>query len=81
MTPFERLVLYLTNFSFSFLWFFKVFLLIGILFYVAFGVIIVRQVNLMAKSLGGTFVPPIKIIAWIHLGLIAGLFLIILLVS
>ena len=48
-------------------------------FYLAFGVIAVRQVNLMAKTLNGAFASPIKIIAWIQLGLIIGLFLIILL--
>ncbi|OGV89605.1 hypothetical protein A2Z41_02655 [Microgenomates group bacterium RBG_19FT_COMBO_39_10] len=79
MTPFERLIEQLVTVSFSFHWFFKAILLIGMFFYLAFGVIAVRQVNLMAKTLNGAFASPIKIIAWIQLGLIIGLFLIILL--
>lgn len=79
MTPFEKLIVYLTNFNFSFFWFLKLILLGGMLFYIAFGVIVARQVNLMAKTLNGAFNPPIKVLAWIHLGLIVGLFLIILL--
>lgn len=79
MTPFEKLIEYLVTASFSFNWVFKALLLFGMLFYLAFGVIVVRQVNLMARTLDGAFDPPIKVIAWIHLGLMIGLFLIILL--
>jgi hypothetical protein len=79
MTPFERLMVSLANFHFSYFWFLKIILLIGMLFYIGFGVIIIRQVDLMAKTLSGTFNQPIKILAWIHLGLIIGMFLIILL--
>ena len=79
MTPFERLLEYLTKFSFSSHWFLKVIFSFGMLFYIAFGIIVVRQVGLMAKTLDGVFDPPIKLVAWIHLGLIIGLFLIILL--
>lgn len=79
MTPFERLVEQLINVHFSFHWLFKAILLIGMFFYLAFGVIVVRQVGLMAKTLNGAFASPIKVIAWIHLGMIIGLLLIILL--
>lgn len=79
MTPFEKLIEYLANFSFSLDWIFKVPLLLGMLFYLAFGVIVVRQVGLMSKTLEGPFNIPIKVVAWIHLGMIIGLFLIILL--
>lgn len=79
MTPFESLIEYLANFSFSLSWIFKIPFLLGMLFYLAFGVIVVRQVSLMSKTLEGPFNFPIKVIAWIHLGMIAGLFLIILL--
>jgi len=79
VTPFERLIEYLATLSFSFNWVFKAFSLIGMLFYLAFGIVVIRQVDLMAESLNGVFVPPIKIIAWIHLGMIIGLLLIILL--
>ncbi len=79
MTPFERMIFYLANFGFNLDLIFKAFLLVGMLFYIAFGVIVVRQVSLMAKTLNGGFDPPIKVVAWIHLGMIVGLFLIILL--
>ncbi len=79
MTPFEKLIEYLTTLSFNFNWVFKALLLLGMFFYLAFGVIVIRQVNLMARTLNGAFDLPIKVIAWIHLGLIIGLFLIILL--
>jgi len=79
MTPFERLVEYLANFSFSLNWVLKGLFLFGMLFYLAFGVIVVRQVSLMSKTLEGSFDLPIKIIAWVHLGMIIGLMLVILL--
>jgi len=79
MTPFERLIEYLATLSFSFNWVFKGLFLLGMLFYLAFGVIVVRQVGLMSKTLKGSLDLPIKIIAWIHLGMIIGLLLIILL--
>lgn len=79
MTPFEKLINQLVNFDFSFDWLVKILLLFGMLFYLAFGVIVIRQVSLMSKTLNGALAWPIKIIAWIHLGLIIGLFLIILL--
>lgn len=78
MTPFDKFIEYLANFSFSFDLILKGLLLFGMLFYIAFGIIVVRQVGLMIKTLDGTVNLPIKIIAWIHLGMILGLFLIIL---
>jgi len=79
MTPFERLVEYLANFSFRLSWVLKGLFLFGMLFYLAFGVIVIRQVGLMSKTLEGSFDLPIKIVAWAHLGMIIGLLLIILL--
>lgn len=79
MTPFERTIELFANFSFSIDFFIKSLLLVGMIFYVVFGVMVVRQVSLMAKTLNGNFDLPIKIIAWVHLGMIIGLFLIILL--
>lgn len=79
MTPFEKLIEYLATVSFSFSWVFKGLFLFGMLFYLAFGVIVIRQVSLMSRTLKGSFDLPIKVIAWIHLGMIIGLLLIILL--
>ncbi|KPJ70287.1 hypothetical protein AMJ51_02310 [Microgenomates bacterium DG_75] len=79
MSPFEKLVQFSTNFTFSFNWVLKALFLLAMLFYVAFGVVVIRQVSLMSKTLEGTFDLPIKIIAWVHLGMILGLLVIILL--
>ena len=79
MSPFERLVQFSTNFTLSFNWVLKALFLLAMLFYVAFGVVVIRQVSLMSKTLEGTFGLPIKIIAWVHLGMILGLLVIILL--
>ena len=79
MTPFERLVEYLAIFNFSLNWVLKGLFLFGMLFYLAFGVIVVRQVGLMSKTLEGSLNLPIRVIAWVHLGMIIGLLLIILL--
>ncbi len=78
MTPFEKLIESLADFSFDFNWFIKGFFVIGMLFYFAFGIVVVRQVALMSKTLNGAIDVPIKILAWIHLGMILGLFLVIL---
>ena len=79
MSPFERLVEYLANFNFSLNWVLKGLFLFGMLFYLAFGVIVIRQVDLMSKTLNGALDLPIRVVAWIHLGLILGLFFLILL--
>lgn len=79
MTPFDKFIEYLASFSFNLNWLFKSLFLFGMLFYIAFGVIVVRQVALMSKTLNGTIDFPVKVAAWIHLGMILGLFLIILL--
>ena len=79
MTPFERLVGYLATLSFSYHWLLRGLFLFGMLFYLAFGVIVIRQVGLMSKTLNGAINLPIKIIAWVHLGVIIVLMLVILL--
>lgn len=78
MTPFEKLIESLADFSFNFNWLVKGLFLFGMLFYFAFGVVVVRQAALMSKTLNGVIDVPIKILAWIHLGMILGLFLVIL---
>ena len=47
-----------------------------ILLYIVFAWIVVRQVNLMAKTLMVPIDLPIKIVAWLHLGLSIFVFLI-----
>jgi hypothetical protein len=45
----------------------KILLLIGLLFYIVFAIIIVRQVKLMSQVLTGLFEGVIDFIAWVHL--------------
>lgn len=46
---------------------FKIFFLVLFLFYVAFAVIVVRQVKLMSQVLNGYWKFPLSVIAWAHL--------------
>lgn len=53
----------------------KVLFLVALLIYIAFAIIVVRQVNLMRETLNGVLDWPLRIIAWIHLGMAVGVFL------
>lgn len=77
MTPFERLIQFLVNFSPALtVWLLvKILFLAGLAIYIAFAVIVVRQVNLMIQALNGGFDFPIKLISWIHLGVAIAVFL------
>ena len=82
MTPAEKLIQFLVEIisRFSIVWLFKAFFIIGLFLYLAFGVIVVRQVGLMGKTLDGEFNPLLKFIAWIHLLVAVGVFLLALLI-
>lgn len=45
----------------------KVFVLIALGLYLVFAFMVIREVDLMNRTLQGVFNLPIKIIAWIHL--------------
>lgn len=75
MTPFERLVLFLASLTFNPWFLVKLLFLIGLLIYLAFAVIVVRQVNLMTRALDSEFEAPLKFIAWVHLVVASGVFL------
>lgn len=49
--------------------------LIGLLLYLAFSVIVVRQVVLMSKTLIGEFGDILRLISWVHLILTAAILL------
>ena len=44
----------------------KILVLFALLLYIAFAIMVVREVNLMNRTLKGVFNLPIKIIAWLH---------------
>jgi hypothetical protein len=76
MTPFEKFIQFLINFSPALtIWFLvKILFLIGLAIYIAFAVIVIRQVNLMTQALNGSFDFPIKLVSWIHLGVAIAVF-------
>lgn len=69
MTPFERLTQILVDLLpvLTVWWLIKILFLLALLIYIAFAVIIIRQIGLMSKTLHTEFAIPIKLIAWIHL--------------
>lgn len=78
--PFEKLIQNLPLFNFN-LWFLvKILILLGLVLYLAFAGIVLRQVNLMTKTLNGQFNLPIKLIAWIHLLAALSIFLLALII-
>jgi len=77
MTPAENFIEFLVktipNLS---IWFFiKILFVVGLFLYLAFAVIVVRQVGLMGRTLDGEFNLPLKFIAWVHLIISLGVFL------
>ncbi len=68
----------LINFEFSgSLWLLlKIFLLVGLIIYLIFSSVVVRQVNQMTNTLEVGFEGPIKFLAWLHLFLALGTFVV-----
>lgn len=80
MTPFDRLIKFIFSFNITPWFLVKVLVLVGTLVYVAFGAVVVRQVNLMAKALNVELETIIRLVAWIHLCAAIGLFFLALIV-
>lgn len=57
----------------------KGFFVVGMLMYVVFAVIVIRQVEMMLKALGGVLKLPIRSAAWLHLivALVVGLLVVV----
>lgn len=53
----------------------KVLILFGLGLYLVFALVVIRQVQLMSKSLNGSLDLPLRLIALVHLGLVIGVFL------
>jgi len=75
MTPFDQLIQFLASLTFNPWIFVKLLFLIGLLVYLAFAVIVVRQVNLMTRTLSTKFEVRLKFISWAHLIVAIGVFL------
>jgi len=82
MTPFEQFVQNLTStgLSFNFWLVIKILFTIGFALYIAFAIIVIRQVKIMSEVIKGLLVWPLKIFSWIHLGLAVFVFLLALLI-
>lgn len=75
MTPFEQFIQFLVSLTISPWIFVKLLFLLGLLIYVAFAIIVVRQVKLMSQTLNGAFDLPLKLISWVHLGVALAVFI------
>jgi hypothetical protein len=80
MTPFDQLIQFLTSLGSNPWVLVKPLFLIGFLLYIAFAVIIVRQVKMMRQTLNGILDLPLKLIALVHLGIAIFIFLIALII-
>jgi len=73
MTTFEIFLENLVNFD---PWFIvKLAFLIFLAVYLAFAVIVIRQVQLMVKTLNGSFDLPLQILSFVHMAFAAFVFL------
>jgi len=71
--PLDNLI---SGFSINSVWgIAKGFYLLGIGIYLIFAMVMIRQVQLMSNTLNGTLNLPLRLVAWIHLGLGVGVFL------
>jgi len=77
MTPAEKFIQFLveTVSAFSIWWLIKILFIIGLFLYLAFGLIVIRQVGLMGKTLNSEFNLLLKFTAWVHLIVSLGVFL------
>jgi hypothetical protein len=82
MTPADKFIQLLAGIlpSLSIWWLIKGLFVIGIGLYVAFAVIVIRQVDLMAKTLKGDFVSFLKLFSWVHLLVAVFTFLLVLVI-
>lgn len=57
----------------------KLFVLVGLLLYLAFAVVVIRQVQLMTRTITGELDGAIRVVAWVHFAFAVGIFLLALL--
>lgn len=67
MTPADRFLQFLAVLVVNPWILLKGLFLVAFLLYIAFAVIVVRQVKLMSQTLNGVLNLPLKLIAWVHL--------------
>lgn len=74
MTPFEQSIQWLVSTTVDFWILLKFLFLVGLLIYIAFAMVVIRQVAMMSRTLAGDFNLMLKLITWIHLGVAVGVF-------
>jgi hypothetical protein len=75
MSPFEQLLQNLSGTTFNPWVLVKLLFLLGLLVYVAFAAVVIRQVGIMNRTLNASFNTFLRLIAWIHLGVAVGIWL------
>jgi hypothetical protein len=68
VTPFEQFIQNLINTPFNFWILIKILFVIGFGLYLTFAAIVIRQVKIMSEVVEGLSVWPLRLFAWIHLG-------------
>jgi len=63
----EQFINTILNFQFNIWSFVKIIILFSLLFYIGFTALVVREVNLMTKTLTGIFDLPVQLIALLQL--------------
>jgi len=59
---------------------FKLFILLALLIYFVFAVLVVRQVKIMTDTFQTGFEWPLRLVSWLHLGLVILIFIIAILI-
>ena len=77
MTPFDQFIHSLSITPVFDFWFLiKILFVIGFGLYLAFAAIVIRQVKMMVEVIEGLYVWPLRLFAWVHMGIAIFLFLI-----
>lgn len=58
----------------------KLFVLFGLLLYLVFAVVVIREVKLMTRTVTGRLDSVVRVVAWVHFALSVGIFLVALIV-
>lgn len=75
MTPIETIIFFLIN-NVSIWLVAKIFILFALILYLVFSIMVIKEVDLMNKTITGVYNLPIKLIAWLHLLLALSVFIV-----
>ena len=66
-SPFTSIMERVFGLSFDVWFLVKIAILFGLFIFMAFSIMVVRQVGLMSRALNGSFAGPLKFFAWLYL--------------